>query len=81
MTPFQTALKKLALIGQIVEPQDIPGLFRINGGPELTMAQVIAVAQQQGLIPSASFGSVPVLVDGTMPADRWAVRARYPDAL
>ncbi len=28
-------------IGIRVEPQDIPGLYRINGGPELTYGQML----------------------------------------
>lgn len=30
--------------GHTVEAQDIPGLYRINGGPELTVGQMLGVA-------------------------------------
>lgn len=48
---LQAATKALTDAGHSVEPSgDIPGLYRINGGAELTVGQVVDVARQNGLL-------------------------------
>jgi hypothetical protein len=47
---FRLAIKRLVRAGHQVEAQDIPGLFRVDGGPELTVRQVINLAQSHGLL-------------------------------
>jgi len=36
-------IKLLRNAGNVVEEQDIPGLWRINGGPELTTNQLLSI--------------------------------------
>lgn len=42
----EQATRILEAKGHTVEATDIPGLFRINGGPELTTSQLLSVAMQ-----------------------------------
>lgn len=45
---LEAAIKWLLENGYRVVPENIPGLFRINGGVELTEMQVISFASQHG---------------------------------
>lgn len=44
LTLIENAIKHLRRIGRVVEPTDMPGLYRIDGGPEVTTGQVISIA-------------------------------------
>lgn len=41
---YQTMIFALRNAGHTVEEQDIPGLYRLNGGPEITGNQLNALA-------------------------------------
>lgn len=43
---WRAAYDYLLQRGHRVEPQDIPGLWRIDGGPEITSGQLVAIAQK-----------------------------------
>jgi hypothetical protein len=40
----QAAIRQLERLGHTVTRENIPGLYRINGGPELTRNQLISIA-------------------------------------
>lgn len=51
---IQSAIDGLAAKGVIVQrADDIPGLFYVQGGPEITVGQLLDLARQRGVVASA----------------------------
>ena len=40
---IRAKVTKLREDGHLVEPQDIPGLWRVDGGPEITTGQLLSL--------------------------------------
>lgn len=51
---IQRAIDGLAAKGVVVtRAGDIPGLYNVQGGPEITVGQLLDLARQRGVVPSA----------------------------
>lgn len=70
---IRAAISRLAQAGYRVTAQDLPGLWRINGGPELTTNQMLGEARRlTPLRPFRTYIPCPQCAKGEMHVDHSA---------